>query len=178
MKKKISILLGVALMLSMLAGCGDDSLSGVTSDNGTTAAEDIEATEEEATTEDAEALEPDTVTDDDTTESAGAAVTEVVKADFSNSDAEMFTDRDLDSSYNESESIQIQLNGTSATASADSVKISGTTVTITEEATYVITGTLKDGAILVEADDTAKLQIVLNGVTIKQVPMCRCRMER
>lgn len=166
MKKKISILLGVTLMLSMIAGCGADRFTGEISDNGTTAAEDMEATEEEVASEDAEAFEPDTATDEETMESAGEAVTEVVKADFSNSDADMFTDRDLDSSYNESESIRIRLNGTSATASADSVKISGSTVTITEESTYVITGTLNDGAIIVEADDTAKLQIVLNGVTI------------
>jgi len=68
--------------------------------------------------------------------------------------------------YDESDGVLIQLNGTSATASSNSVKISGTTITITEEATYIISGTLDDGMIIVNAPDTAKLQIVLNGVDI------------
>lgn len=81
-------------------------------------------------------------------------------------DAEMFTDRDYNTEYDESSSIRIQLNGSSATASSDSVQISGTTVTITEEATYILSGTLDDGMIIVDAPDTAKLQLVLDGVNI------------
>lgn len=78
----------------------------------------------------------------------------------------MFTDRDGKTEYDESKAVSIKLNGTSATSSSNSVKISGSTVTITEEATYVISGTLTDGMIIVNAEDTAKLQIVLNGVDI------------
>jgi len=84
----------------------------------------------------------------------------------SQSDADMFTDRDYRTAYDENESILIHLNGDSATASSNSVKISGSTVQITEEATYIISGTLNNGMILVDAEDTAKLQIVLNGVSI------------
>ena len=89
-----------------------------------------------------------------------------VDVDFSKADADMFTDRDGKTEYEESKAVSIQLNGTSATSSSNSVKISGSTVTITEEATYVISGTLTDGMIIVNAEDTAKLQIVLNGVDI------------
>lgn len=82
------------------------------------------------------------------------------------SDSELFTDRDLDASYDESECVLIELNGSTATASSDSVQISGSTVTITEEATYLVSGTLDDGMLVVDAPDSAKLQIVLKGVTI------------
>ena len=140
MKKYISILLCITLILTMLAGC-TKSTSNADTSNG--------------------AAEVDSTTAVETQNAAEAAT-----ADFSQSEEDMFTDRDYESSYNESESIRIQLNGTSASASADSVKISGTTITITEEATYVISGTLNDGRIIVEADDTAKLQIVLNGINI------------
>lgn len=78
----------------------------------------------------------------------------------------MFTDRDARTEYDESNGVLIQLSGTSAAASSNSVKISGTTITITEEATYIISGTLDDGMIIVNAPDSAKLQIVLNGVDI------------
>ena len=81
-------------------------------------------------------------------------------------DDEMFTDRDYETSYDENSSVSIQLNGDSAEASSDSVEISGSTITITEESVYVISGTLDDGMIIVDAPDTAKIQLVLNGVTI------------
>lgn len=101
-----------------------------------------------------------TTTQDDAA-SGGSETSSLTQAD-----AEMFTDRDYNTEYDESSSIRIQLNGSSATASSDSVRISGTTVTITEEATYILSGTLDDGMVIVDAPDTAKLQLVLDGVNI------------
>jgi len=89
-----------------------------------------------------------------------------IEVDFSSTDDDMFTARDYEIGYNEDNSILIELNGKSAAASDSSVKISGSTVTITKEAVYIISGTLENGMIIVNAPDTAKLQIVLNGVNI------------
>lgn len=89
-----------------------------------------------------------------------------VEVDFSQTDAEMFTDRDFETEYDETDGVLIELNGSSASASSDSVRISGTTVTITEEAVYIISGSLDDGMIIVDAPDTAKPRLVLNGVDI------------
>ncbi len=100
------------------------------------------------------------------TEAEETNAAETVSTEATQTDADMFTNRDLDSSYEESSSVQIQLNGDSALASSDSVQISGSTVTITEEATYILSGTLDDGMIVVNASDTAKIQLVLNGVDI------------
>ena len=83
------------------------------------------------------------------------------------SSVDMFTERDNRTDYDESTAVAIKLNGTTATASSDSVKISGSKITITEEATYVVSGELTDGMLIVNASDTAKLQIVFNGVNIK-----------
>ena len=77
----------------------------------------------------------------------------------------MFSDRDLSGKYNEEECIAIWLTGSSASCDSDIVVISGSTVTITEEGTYILSGSLK-GMIIVEADDTDKVQLVLNGVEI------------
>lgn len=128
MKKTLSILLVLSLLLCLLTGCGGTSNS--------------------------------TGTDTVNTPADSADV------DFSQTDEDMFTDRDRRTEYDESNGILIQLNGTSAAASSNSVKISGTTITITEEATYIISGTLDNGMIIVDAPDTAKLQLVLNGVSI------------
>ncbi len=88
------------------------------------------------------------------------------EVNFEEADAEMFTDRDSRTTYDESTAVKIELSGSTATASSNSVKISGSTVQITEEATYIISGTLNDGMLVVNAPDTAKLQLVLNGVAI------------
>lgn len=101
---------------------------------------------------------------DGTDDSSGADVSQT--SDFAQSDADMFTDRDYRTEYDDKESIRIILDGDSATADSDSVQISGSTVTLTEEAVYVISGTLDDGMIIVDADDTAKLQLVLDGADI------------
>ena len=88
-----------------------------------------------------------------------------VDVDFSQTDADMFTERDKKAEYDASKAVTIQLNDTSATASSNSVQINGSTVIIKEEATYVISGAL-NGMLVVDAPDTAKLQLVLNGVDI------------
>ena len=78
----------------------------------------------------------------------------------------MFTERDNKTDYDESKAVTIKLNGKTATSSSNSVKISGSKITITEEATYIVSGELTDGMLIVDAPDTAKLQIVLSGANI------------
>lgn len=91
--------------------------------------------------------------------------TDPIEVDFSKTDADMFTERDKKAEYDASKAVTIQLNGSSATASSDSVQINGSTVIIKDEATYVISGSL-NGMLVVDAPDTAKVQLVLNGVDI------------
>lgn len=87
-------------------------------------------------------------------------------ANFAESDADMFTERDMDATYDVNNSVTIKLGGDTATASSDAVKISGSTVTITDEGTYVISGTLDDGMIVVNAEETDKPQLVFDGVSV------------
>ena len=101
---------------------------------------------------------------------AGTADTSAVTATTeynASSKAEMFTDRDLSGDYDESEAEAITLSGTSVETSAESgVTIDGSTVTITEEGVYIVSGTLTDGQIIVDATEEAKVQIVLKGASI------------
>jgi hypothetical protein len=87
----------------------------------------------------------------------------------SSSDAfsEAFSNRDLSGDYDTAEAVTISLNGTSASASSDSVQISGGTVTITAAGTYILSGTLDNGSIIVNATKDDKIQLVLDGVTIR-----------
>lgn len=78
----------------------------------------------------------------------------------------LFTDRDRDASYNESKSAKISLQGAKVSCSTNAVRVSGSTVTITDEGTYVLSGKLDNGIIIVDADKEDKVQLVLAGVTI------------
>ncbi|MDO4572507.1 MAG: carbohydrate-binding domain-containing protein, partial [Clostridia bacterium] len=80
--------------------------------------------------------------------------------------SEIFSSRDFEVGYAESESAVIELNGDSAACASDAVQISGGTVTITDEGTYILSGTLHNGTIIIDAEKTDKTQLVLDGATI------------
>ena len=61
----------------------------------------------------------------------------------------------------------ITLSTDGSTSNDASVLIDGQTVTITQEGTYEIAGTLDDGALIVESGENAKITLVLGGVSIK-----------
>lgn len=92
--------------------------------------------------------------------------TQSPSVDIPTSNDGMFTDHDGKAEYDDTQSVHIQLDGDKITSSSNSVSISGSTVVLSEEATYVISGKLNDGKLIVNAKDTAKLQIVLDGVDI------------
>ena len=141
MRKIISILLILTLVIGTLSGCGNESKPKGPDSDGNPALEG---------------------TTDNGGKNSNAAPVDV---DFSQTDGDMFTDRDSKTEYDASKAVTIQLRGTSATASSNSVQINGSTVIIKEEATYVISGSL-NGMLIVDAPETAKLQLVFNGVDI------------
>lgn len=81
------------------------------------------------------------------------------------SSADMFTERDLAGTYEESAAVYVTLSGDGITGKTDGVAINGQTVTITAEGTYIFSGTLSEGQIVVDADN-AKVQIVFDNVDI------------
>lgn len=137
MKKTVSAVLCLCLLLTSLAGCGqtgnDEVPSGI-----------------------AAPLENSGLVSGSETVSAANPVT----------DTDMFTDRDSRTEYDPDQAIKIELNGSSAQTSGEGVQISGSTLTVTEEGVYLISGTLADGMLVVDAPDTAKLQLVLDGADI------------
>lgn len=84
---------------------------------------------------------------------------------FSSTASDMFTKRDRKTEYDDT-AVLIQLNVSSATATSDKVQISDNNITISEEDTYVLSGTLDDGTIVVDADDSAKIHLIFDGINI------------
>lgn len=78
----------------------------------------------------------------------------------------LFSQRDLEQSWDESTAVRIELTGDTASSDSDAVQIDGGTVTITAEGVYVLSGTLSNGSIIVDAGDEDKVQLVLNGASV------------
>ena len=79
---------------------------------------------------------------------------------------ELFSSRDMEVGYDESECVKISLKGTSGSCDSDTVNITDGTITITEEGTYILSGTMTEGMIIVDAEDTDKIQLVLDNANI------------
>lgn len=81
-------------------------------------------------------------------------------------DSEMLTDRDKEVGYDESSAVTVAFSSSGATASSDSVTVSGSKVTLKDDGTYIITGTTADGQIIVDSVSKTKIQIVLKNTSI------------
>ena len=141
--KWISFLL---IFIMLLSGCGTGAQTESKSDSQT------ESKAEESST---------IIKEESSSNQEESSKAPVVEADEDN----MFTQRDQRTEL-ESAAINIELNGDFASCSSGNVSINGSTVTIKADGTYVLTGTLDDGMIIVDVPETAKPQLVLNGVTI------------
>ena len=93
--------------------------------------------------------------------SSSNSTTTVTEVDLNN----LFTDRDLDASYDAS-SPKITFTDGSATSDSSNVKISGNTVTISAAGTYILTGTTSDAQVVVDVADTDKVQLVLDNLNL------------
>lgn len=80
--------------------------------------------------------------------------------------SQIFSDRDYEVEYDESKNVAIQLTGDSANCDSDTVQVSDSTVTITDEGTYILSGTLNDGMLIINTDKKDKVQIILDNVAI------------
>ncbi len=78
--------------------------------------------------------------------------------------ADMFSDRDYKTDY--SDPVTIVLADGASTADGSGVAIAGNTVTITAKGTYLLTGELTNGQIVVEAGEDDKVQLVLSGARV------------
>ena len=95
-----------------------------------------------------------------------AADTTAITTSTKTNQTSYFTEKDYDTSYDESTASKIELSGSSANVSGDGVTVSGSTVTITKSGTYVISGQSDGVQIKVEADKSADVHLVLKGATM------------
>ncbi|MCA0756714.1 carbohydrate-binding domain-containing protein [Paenibacillus sp. N4] len=103
----------------------------------------------------------ETVSTDQQTETAAVAATEL-----SMDELVTFDDEDYNTEWSEDSSTKIVFNGTSASVTgAGAAAGEGGSVSITETGTYVLSGTVNDGQLTVNAPD-GTVHLVLNGVEL------------
>ncbi|MDT7858380.1 carbohydrate-binding domain-containing protein [Rubrivirga sp. S365] len=71
-----------------------------------------------------------------------------------------------DYTYDAATATTVALNGTSATVTGSGATASGCIVTVSAPGTYVVSGTLSDGQIVVDSPDHGAVKLVLDGATI------------
>lgn len=167
--KCLAVGVTAAMCMAMLAGCSSSQSTGSES-----AASGTEVTSAVSTETDADV-------DSDSTEAANASTTStktemtveemqaVIDEAMSDADidvTDMFTKRDLAGTYDESEAVKITLSEKTATCSSSDVQIEDGVITIKAAGVYVLSGTLSDGTIVVDAGDDDKVQLVLDGASI------------
>jgi len=145
MQKKLILSLACALALATLIGCGSSSESTSETSSSTSTTETNSASSDQSDTN-----------------------TTSTNSTDSSSTSSLFTysshEESGDSSWESADAQSITLNGTSIQSNGSGVSISGTTATITQGGTYLVTGTLNDGNIIVECEESVK--IVLDTVDI------------
>lgn len=78
-----------------------------------------------------------------------------------------FTASDLEVGYEETTAVKIVFDGDHVTSDGDGVTITDTTVTVTQAGDYLVTGETENGRIIVNAGDSEKVHLILDGVSIK-----------
>lgn len=144
MKKSIIVFLLTALIaLSSLTGC-TASTTEPTSNNSTTTNQ-----------QNASAPTPSAV-------STANSSTQTTSANPAGS----YSSEDSDSFWDASKATSITLNQSSIEVDGAGASVNGSIVTITNAGTYVLSGTLEDGQVIVDADKNDLVRLVLNGVTL------------
>ena len=167
-RKCLAIGLTAAMCMAMLAGCSTSQSTSSTSDTEVTSDVSTETDADKESPNGSADAENTSVKTEMTVEEMQAAIDESMSgADIDITD--MFTKRDLAGTYDESETVKITLSGKTAACNSSNVQIEDGVVTIKAAGVYVLSGTLTDGTIVVDAGDDDKVQLVLDGVSITAV---------
>ena len=109
------------------------------------------------------ANEPDAGNDGNQMESGDSENTaDITKFDINVS----YKDKQLNTTYDETAAAKIQLSDSGIQVSDSGAVVQGTTVTITKAGTYIISGSVSDGQIIVDSSDEGYVWLVLDNVSI------------
>lgn len=107
--------------------------------------------------------ESSVISKDNSKESSKESTDKVSNTNVNRDLTTIYSAEDLDTS---TDGVKIDFSGDSATVNGEGAEVSGGVVTITKAGTYVLSGELKYGSLVVKAGDEDLVHIVLNGTNI------------
>ncbi len=78
----------------------------------------------------------------------------------------LFSERDLSGTYDNEKAVNIILNANTISCGSDSVDVIDNSAVIKSEGTYIVSGVLENGSLIVDASKEDKIQIVLDNASI------------
>ncbi|MBQ9058512.1 MAG: carbohydrate-binding domain-containing protein [Atopobiaceae bacterium] len=170
--KALILLASVILSLFMLVGCSQTTTHVEASDSSslaTTTASDTSTSS--STTEPSQTQTQNTSTQVHTEIIEAGAAAEVTLGDLGAQvspldTTAMFTERDLDASYDEASATIVEFSSTGAQVSGNGASAQGSVVTISEEGSYIIRGSASEAQIIVDTTNTSKVQLILDNVNL------------
>ena len=103
-------------------------------------------------------------TQDNQTSSESSAVS-IQAADIQQVQGE-YSDKAIAAEWSESDATNIVCNGTEIQVEGSGATVENNTLTITKGGTYILSGSLTDGKVVVNTDEDKNVQLVLNGVSL------------
>lgn len=156
--------MALAVLAGVLAGCGSGAGSSVVhqAQAGENGREDTQAA---LTEKGKNEQERQGDTDGDSGGTGESPVVEAGKITAGETEVSLEADDEY-AGWDESSAVKIDLDDSGITIDGQGAKAQGSTVTIEKSGTYILTGALSDGTILVDAGDDDKVRLVLDGVDI------------
>lgn len=105
------------------------------------------------------------LTDDDAAAAAGSATVSTVAATTVTTPAETHADAD-DGDYDAADATSVTLADGATSVDGAGVEVDGDTVTITAAGTYLLSGSLSDGQVIVDSTGDGTVRLVLDGVDV------------
>lgn len=104
--------------------------------------------------------------DEETGSETETEVGDVVTVDDIDSENKSNHEESGDYSYDSASITEITLSGNSIVVNGDGATVNGSVVTVTNAGTYRITGSLSDGQVIVNSEDSGKVQLLFNGINV------------
>ncbi len=156
-KKLLSATIASAVILGCVSGCSDNTASSINSES--TSSSVAESTAESGTTDSNSNADNTTSGSESQAPPSNETVNQTIPDD-------MFTERDLAGTY--SAYSEIKLADGNITGNTNNATVNANTVTIKSEGAYMLSGSLTDGQIVIDAGDKDKIQLVLNGCSVNK----------
>lgn len=161
LKNMTALCMTCGLVMTQMAGCGQGSQTNVTKEQETTAVENAEASAEES-----ETVQSENLAEIEAAKAITEAGTVTVLLGEGGEKSVTYEPEDMDTAWDMADSTGIVLADAGITVNGEGTRVEGNAVIIEKAGTYVVSGTMSDGQVRIEAGEDELVHLVLNGAEL------------